>query len=102
MQPHVLRRVVTLCRVSLAGYALAAMPSPATAGGAWVAPAWMAQGKYGGILKLVTNADPDHWDLHQSCCNPGPGAARDLLNALVMYNPVSSSPWAPIRWVGMS
>jgi peptide/nickel transport system substrate-binding protein len=37
---------------------------------------------------MVANADPDHWDLHHACCNIGPGAARDLFNALVMYNPV--------------
>ncbi len=50
----------------------------------WIAPDWVSQGKYGGILTMVTNAEPDHWDLHQSCCNPGPGAARDLFNTLVM------------------
>jgi peptide/nickel transport system substrate-binding protein len=90
MLHNIVMRVVVLCLVSLVGGGLAAIPSSAAAAtGTWVSPAWMAQGKHGGILKLVTNADPDHWDLHQSCCNPGPGAARDLFNALVMYNPAN-------------
>src|SRR5688572_9115079 len=54
----------------------------------WTAPDCVSQGQYGGILTLVANADPDHWDLHHACCNVGPGAARDLFNTLVMYNPV--------------
>jgi peptide/nickel transport system substrate-binding protein len=88
MQHNIVMRVVVLCLVGLVGGALAAMPSSATAAtGTWVSPAWVAQGKYGGILRTVDQLEPDHWDLHQSCCNPGPGAARDLFNTLVMYNP---------------
>jgi hypothetical protein len=70
---------------------------PAAAASTWTAPAWASQGTYGGILTMVANDDPDHGDLHQSCCNVGPGAARDLLNTLVMYHPVkprrSSATW---------
>jgi peptide/nickel transport system substrate-binding protein len=84
---HITVMGVVLILASILGCAFVAMPSPAVAA-TRETPAWVAEGKSGGVLKLVTNADPDHWDLHQSCCNPGPGAARDLFNALVMYNPV--------------
>jgi ABC-type transport system substrate-binding protein len=40
---------------------------------------------------MRAGGNPDHWDLHQSCCNAGPGAARDLFNALVRYDPVMTS-----------
>ncbi len=48
---------------------------------------YVSQGKYGGLLRNAEPVLPDHWDLHQSCCNPGPAAARDLYNNLVMYDP---------------
>ena len=48
---------------------------------------YLSQAKYGGLLRNAEPVLPDHWDLHQSCCNPGPGAARDLYNNLVMYDP---------------
>ena len=35
------------------------------------------QGKHGGVLRNAEAVLPDHWDLHQSCCNPGPAASRD-------------------------
>jgi len=47
--------------------------------------------KYGGILRNGDVGEPDHWDLHQSCCNPGPAAARDLYNNLVMFDPIDQS-----------
>ena len=47
--------------------------------------------KYGGTLRIGDVGEPDHWDLHQSCCNPGPGAARDLYNSLVMFDPITQS-----------
>ena len=40
--------------------------------------------------RVIINAEavlPDHWDLHQSCCNPGPAASRDLFNNLLIYDP---------------
>ena len=46
-----------------------------------------SQAKYGGLLRNAEPVLPDHWDVHQSCCNPGPAAARDLYNNLVMYDP---------------
>jgi hypothetical protein len=89
MQHNIVTRVVVLCLVSLAGGGLAAMLSSATgATGTWVSPARVAQGKYSGILRTVDQLESDHWDLHQLCCKPGPGAARDLFNTLAMYNPV--------------
>ena len=48
---------------------------------------FVSQGKYGGLLRNAETGLPDHWDIHQSCCNPGPAAARDLYNNLVMYDP---------------
>lgn len=75
--------ILTAVMVYIAGTSTAAV-----AASTWTAPKWMSQGKYGGILTLVANADPDHWDLHHACCDVGPGAARDLFNTLVMYNPV--------------
>ena len=48
----------------------------------------MSQGKYGGTLRNAEPVLPDHWDLHQSCCNPGPAAGRDLYNSLVMFDPI--------------
>ena len=40
--------------------------------------------------RVFINAEaelPDHWDLHQACCNPGPAASRDLSNNLLIYDP---------------
>ena len=48
---------------------------------------FLSQAKYGGLLRNAEPVLPDHWDLHQSCCNPGIGAARDLYNNLVMFDP---------------
>ncbi len=45
------------------------------------------QGKQGGVLRNAEAVLPDHWDLHQSCCNPGPAASRDLFNNLLIYDP---------------
>ena len=45
------------------------------------------QGQQGGVLRNAEAVLPDHWDLHQSCCNPGPAASRDLFNNLLMYDP---------------
>ena len=45
------------------------------------------QGKHGGVLRNAEAVLPDHWDLHQSCCNPGPAASRDLFNNLLIYDP---------------
>ena len=45
------------------------------------------EGKFGGILRNAESVLPDHWDLHQSCCNPGPAASRDLFNNLLIYDP---------------
>lgn len=45
------------------------------------------QGKSGGVLRNAEAVLPDHWDLHQSCCNPGPAASRDLFNNLLIYDP---------------
>ena len=45
------------------------------------------QGKFGGDLRNAEAVLPDHWDLHQSCCNPGPAASRDLFNNLLIYDP---------------
>jgi peptide/nickel transport system substrate-binding protein len=45
------------------------------------------QGKFGGLLRNAESVLPDHWDLHQSCCNPGPAASRDLFNNLLIYDP---------------
>ena len=45
------------------------------------------QGKFGGVLRNAEAVLPDHWDLHQSCCNPGPAASRDLFNNLLIYDP---------------
>ena len=42
---------------------------------------------FGGILRNAESVLPDHWDLHQSCCNPGPAASRDLFNNLLIYDP---------------
>ncbi|HSF30489.1 MAG TPA: ABC transporter substrate-binding protein [Candidatus Tectomicrobia bacterium] len=83
-------KLATLVILILANVVLDAFPATITAAAAssWTAPDWVSQGKYGGILTLVANADPDHWDLHHACCNVGPGAARELFNTLVMYNPV--------------
>jgi len=50
-----------------------------------------AVGKYGGTLRNAEQALPDHWDLHQSCCNPGPAAARDLYSNLLMFDPEDQS-----------
>jgi len=50
-----------------------------------------AVGKYGGTLRNADQTLPDHWDLHQSCCNTGPAAARDLFNNLVMFDPEDQS-----------
>ena len=63
----------------------AAQPAPVTAA---QVPDWVKQGKYGGILPMRAGGNPDHFDLHQSCCNAGPGAARDLFNGLVRYDPI--------------
>ena len=46
-----------------------------------------SEAKSGGVLRNAEPVLPDHWDLHQSCCNPGPGASRDLFNNLVLYDP---------------
>ncbi len=45
------------------------------------------QGIPGGVLRNAEAVLPDHWDLHQSCCNPGPAASRDLFNNLLIYDP---------------
>jgi hypothetical protein len=83
MQHNIVTRVVVLCLVSLVGGGLAAMPSSATAAtGTWVSPAWMAQGKYGGILKLVTNADP----------TTGTSTSRAAIPALVPLA-ICLTPW---------
>jgi hypothetical protein len=47
---------------------------------------WVIKCKYGGILKTVATAEPVPY-LYQVRCNPGPGAARDLFNALITNNP---------------
>lgn len=51
-------------------------------------PAFANQGKRGGIIQMLGIVDPDHWDLHQSCCAGGPGTAAALFSNLVQYNPV--------------
>ena len=68
------------------------VPAPAAAAAPparkpWLA--WTAKGKYGGVLRIINTADPDHWDMHLSCCNPGPASARDNYNLLVMYDPTN-------------
>ena len=69
--------------------ATVAVPTPGVVESAAEKPwaPFAAQAKSGGILRNAEAVLPDHWDLHQSCCNPGPAAARDLFNNLVMYDP---------------
>ena len=64
-------------------------PTRGVAGSAAIKPweSFASQAKHGGLLRNAEPVLPDHWDLHQSCCNPGPGAARDLYNNLVMFDP---------------
>ena len=83
------------------------VPTRGVASSAAVKPweSFASQAKYGGLLRNAEPVLPDHWDLHQSCCNPGPAAARDLYNNLVMYDPTDqktiigdlaeSREWAP-------
>ena len=83
------------------------VPTRGVASSAAVKPweSFASQAKHGGLLRNAEPVLPDHWDLHQSCCNPGPAAARDLYNNLVMYDPTDqktiigdlaeSREWAP-------
>ena len=51
---------------------------------------WAKFSDQGVSTRVMINAEavlPDHWDLHQSCCNPGPAASRDLFNNLLIYDP---------------
>ena len=51
---------------------------------------WAKFADQGVQTRVMNNAEavlPDHWDLHQSCCNPGPAASRDLFNNLLIYDP---------------
>ena len=53
-------------------------------------PDWVKQGKYGGVARMSFCCDPDHFDLHQSCCANGPAAASAYYNQLVEFNPVQT------------
>ena len=66
-----------------------ATPTPAPVEVALV-PDWVKQGKYGGVARMSFCCDPDHFDLHQSCCANGPAAASAYYNQLVEFNPVQT------------
>ena len=63
----------------------------ATAEAASAVPDWVSQGKYGGVIPIGYNADPDKWDLHQSCCVGGPNASAPYFNNLVEFEPVKTT-----------
>ena len=65
------------------------VPTPGVMASAEAKPweSFASEAKSGGVLRNAEPVLPDHWDLHQSCCNPGPGASRDLFNNLVLYDP---------------
>jgi ABC-type transport system substrate-binding protein len=51
-------------------------------------PDWVSQGKYGGVIPMMSTSDPVKWDVHQACCVSGPNGSSGLFNNLVEFNPV--------------
>ena len=68
-------------------------PTPtAVPAGAYMAPAWVDTGKYGGVIDLMLAADPGKWDMHVSgslTTTQKPSGRR--FNQIVEFNPVNPS-----------
>jgi ABC-type transport system substrate-binding protein len=63
----------------------------ATAAPASAMPDWVSRGKYGGVIPIGYNTDPDKWDVHQSCCVHGPNGSASYFNNLVEFDPVKTT-----------
>jgi len=66
-------------------------PTPtAIPAGAYITPAWVSQGKYGGVIDLMLASGPGRWDVHVSgsmTTTQKPSGRR--FNQIVEFNPVN-------------
>jgi peptide/nickel transport system substrate-binding protein len=56
-----------------------------------VAPAWVSQGKYGGVVPLTLGTDVSDWDVYKGGHTSGLKPSGPRFNQLVEYNPVNTS-----------